>query len=69
VSCPNPVADLNEHLLYHNILGGYDLSKDFASLASLENAMLVAVTEMNSKEDIDEFCHMLAGGDHDHHHE
>ena len=32
------------------ILGGYDLEQDYPELA---NHMLIAVTEMNSKEDID----------------
>ncbi len=63
VVCPEPVVAFNEHLLHHSILGGYDLSSDWPSLG---NAMLVAVTEMNSKEDIDNFCHVLAGDDHDH---
>jgi len=50
IACPVPVEDINEHLLDHGILGGYDLVKDYPSL---ENHMLVAVTEMNSREEID----------------
>lgn len=50
VRCPESVEDINNHLLDHGILGGYDLSTDYPSL---QNHMLLAVTEMNSKEEID----------------
>lgn len=49
LECPRPAAEINAHLLEHNILGGYDLGKDYG----LENHLLVAVTEMNSREDIE----------------
>jgi len=45
-----PVAEVNAHLLEHGILGGYDLGQDYPSL---KDHMLVAVTEMNTKEEID----------------
>jgi glycine dehydrogenase subunit 1 len=48
--CPKPVQEINDSLLENGILGGYDLSKDYPQL---ENCMLLAVTEMNSKDDID----------------
>jgi glycine dehydrogenase subunit 1 len=57
VKCPLPVAEINEHLLDHGILGGYDLGEEFPDL---ENHMLVAVTEMNDKEDIDLLVETLA---------
>jgi glycine dehydrogenase subunit 1 len=57
VRCPQPVAIVNEILLDHDILGGYDLSQDYPKL---NNHMLVAVTEMNSKEDIDLLVETLA---------
>ncbi len=38
------------------IQGGYDLSVDYPHLG---NAMLVCVTEMNTKEDIDQFVQAL----------
>jgi glycine dehydrogenase subunit 1 len=61
--CVNrPVAEVNAHLLDHGILGGYDLGQDYPSLA---NHMLVAVTEMNSKEDIDTFVEVLSEVSHD----
>lgn len=50
VRLPVPVAEVNAHLLEHGILGGYELGKDYPGL---ENHLLVAVTEMNSKEEID----------------
>ncbi len=51
VNCPLPVAKINARLLENGILGGYDLG---------ENRMLIAVTEMNSKEEIDVFTDLLA---------
>jgi len=56
VKCPKPVEEINDHLLDHGLLGGYDLGKDYPDL---ENHMLIAVTEMNSKEQIDFFCEAL----------
>jgi glycine dehydrogenase subunit 1 len=50
VRCPRPVAEINAALLQHNIVGGYDLSLDEPQLG---NAMLLCVTEMNSKAEID----------------
>jgi glycine dehydrogenase subunit 1 len=56
--CVNrPVAEVNEHLLEHGILGGYDLGQDYPALA---NHMLIAVTEMNSKEEIDTLVEVLS---------
>ena len=56
VCCPQPVEQINTHLLDHGILGGYDLGKDYPAL---KQNMLVAVTEMNTKEDIDIFVDVL----------
>jgi len=50
VECARPVAEINAALREQIIVGGYDLSKDYPHLG---NAMLVAVTEMNTKEQID----------------
>jgi glycine dehydrogenase subunit 1 len=47
---PAPVAEINAFLLEYGILGGYDLGQDYPSL---KDHMLIAVTEMNSREDID----------------
>ena len=65
VKCPKPVDELQEHLLEHGILGGYDLS---GSYPEFENCLLIAVTEMNSKQDIDDLCLVLKGGHHHHEH-
>jgi glycine dehydrogenase subunit 1 len=60
--CPKPAAEINAHLLDHGILGGYDLSQDYPSLP---NHMLIAVTEMNTKEEIDMLAEVLAEVSHD----
>ena len=62
VKCPSPVEEISQHLLEHGVLGGYDLGKDYPSLS---NHMLIAVTEMNSKHEIDVLCHVLREGSHD----
>jgi len=54
--CPQPASEINEYLLDHGILGGYDLGQDYPSLA---NHLLIAVTEMNSKEEIDTLVEIL----------
>jgi glycine dehydrogenase subunit 1 len=61
--CVNrPVEEVNAHLLDHGIIGGYDLGQDYPAL---KDHMLVAVTEMNSKEDIDMFVEVLSEVSHD----
>ena len=61
--CVNrPVQEVNEHLLEQGIIGGYDLGQDYPAL---KDHMLVAVTEMNSKEDIDTFAQVLSEVSHD----
>ena len=50
VKCPQPAQEINDQLLQHNLLAGYAVGKDYPGL---ENYLLVAVTEMNTKEDID----------------
>jgi glycine dehydrogenase subunit 1 len=50
VRCPMGVDTIQEHLLEHGILGGYDLSKDYPGL---KDHLLIAVTEMNSRAEID----------------
>ncbi len=47
VSCPEAPAKINRRLMERNILGGLDVSDRF------ENGMLLCVTEMNSRQDID----------------
>ena len=62
VCCPAPARDINAHLLEHGILGGYELEKDYPEM---ENHLLVAVTEMNTKDEIDMLCEVLAEVDHE----
>ncbi len=51
LKCPKPVSEINETLLHDfGIVGGYDLGKVYAGR---DKDMLVAVTEMNTKEEID----------------
>jgi glycine dehydrogenase subunit 1 len=61
VHCPKAVEKINQHLLDHGILGGYDLGSDYPSL---QDHMLIAVTEMNSREQIEQFCDVLAEVSH-----
>ena len=50
VKCLRPVTEINNHLMERGIIGGYDLGKDYADL---QDHMLIAVTEMNTKDEID----------------
>jgi glycine dehydrogenase subunit 1 len=56
VRCPKPVAEINAHLLEHGFLGGYDLGQDYPAL---DQHMLLAVTEMNTKAEIDALVDVL----------
>ena len=66
VGCPRPVADLNQALLEQGILGGLDVSPGAGAglrpgLRGLpEHAMLLCVTEMNTREEIDRLVEGLA---------
>lgn len=62
IRCPQPVADINAHLLEHGFLGGYDLGQDYPSL---KYQMLLAVTEMNTRDEIDALVDVLAEVSHD----
>jgi glycine dehydrogenase subunit 1 len=50
VGCPRPVADINAALLERGIVGGYDLGADDPRR---ERQMLLCVTEMNDRAEID----------------
>jgi glycine dehydrogenase subunit 1 len=56
VKCPKPVAEINDLLLSVGIIGGYDLGKDYPHL---EGHMLLCVTEMNTKDEIDTLVAVL----------
>jgi len=61
--CVNrPVDEVNAHLLEHGIIGGYDLGQDYPSL---KDHMLIAVTEMNTKEEIDMLVEVMKEVSHD----
>ena len=56
VRCPKPPSEINEALLERDIIGGYDLGRDYPHL---ENHTLLCVTEMNTKEEIDHLVEAL----------
>jgi glycine dehydrogenase subunit 1 len=56
VRCPRPAAEINAALRERGIVGGYDLADDAPHLG---DAMLLCVTEMNSKEEIDALVEAL----------
>ncbi|MCH8281494.1 MAG: aminomethyl-transferring glycine dehydrogenase subunit GcvPA [Chloroflexi bacterium] len=59
IQCPASPNSINQRLMEKNILGGLDLSgPDFET--GFINPMLLCVTEMNSKEDIDALVAALA---------
>jgi glycine dehydrogenase subunit 1 len=63
VRCPRPVAEINACLLDDwGIVGGYDLGRDYPHL---QDHMLLCVTEMNTREEIDRLVEAL-GGEHGH---
>lgn len=56
VKLSKPVSEVNEKLLEKGIIGGYDLNRTYPDY---ENHMLVAVTEVRTKEEIDTFVKEL----------
>ncbi|WP_025026230.1 aminomethyl-transferring glycine dehydrogenase subunit GcvPA [Caldalkalibacillus mannanilyticus] len=58
IKLSKPVKEVNQALLSQGIIGGFDLSQDYSEL---ENHMLVAVTEVKTKEEIDRFAQVLEG--------
>jgi glycine dehydrogenase subunit 1 len=61
--CVNrPASEVNAHLLEHGILGGYDLGQDYPAL---KDHLLIAVTEMNTKSEIDALVEVLSEANHD----
>jgi glycine dehydrogenase subunit 1 len=56
INTPAPVSEINDLLLDHDILGGYDLGQDYPNL---DHHTLIAVTEMNSREEIDHLVEVL----------
>ena len=59
VRCPRPAKEINDYLLDEwSIIGGYDLGRDYPHL---KDHMLLCVTEMNPKEEIDLLVEALGG--------
>jgi len=57
VRCPRPVREINDYLLDEwGIIGGYDLGRDYSHL---EDHMLLCVTEMNPRGEIDALVEAL----------
>ena len=56
VQCPKPVGEINQALLEEGIMGGYDLQPDYPEAV---NKMLVCVTEMNDRTQIDRLIQVL----------
>ena len=58
VRCPENISvdEINARLLDEGILGGYNLERDYPDL---KNCMLMAVTEMNSRAEIEALCDAL----------
>jgi glycine dehydrogenase subunit 1 len=58
VQSSRKASEINAELLKHNILGGYDLVKDYPGM---ENALLFCVTEKRTKQEIDKLVEILKG--------
>ncbi|MGO4887128.1 aminomethyl-transferring glycine dehydrogenase subunit GcvPA [Anaerobacillus sp. MEB173] len=58
VKLDKPVQDVNKQLLQQGIIGGYDLGRDYPEL---DGHMLIAVTELRTKEEIDILAKALGG--------
>jgi glycine dehydrogenase subunit 1 len=56
VQCPMPVAEINRMLLDWDIIGGYDLGRDYPHLG---DHMLLCVTEANTRGEIDDLVTAL----------
>jgi glycine dehydrogenase subunit 1 len=62
IRCPQSASEINAHLLEHGILGGYDLSQEYSQL---NQHLMIAVTEMNSKDEIDTLVETIKEVNHD----
>ncbi|MDR6224704.1 aminomethyl-transferring glycine dehydrogenase subunit GcvPA [Desmospora profundinema] len=58
VKLAKPVGMVNQALLQQGIIGGYDLGRDYPEY---EGAMLLAVTELRTREEIDGLARVLEG--------
>ena len=58
VACPRPVERINDALLEEGMIGGYDLGQHYFHL---QDHMLICVTEVNAKDEIDRLVEVLGG--------
>ncbi|MBC7225000.1 MAG: aminomethyl-transferring glycine dehydrogenase subunit GcvPA, partial [Anaerolineae bacterium] len=56
VRCPKPAREINEALLDQGIIGGFEVGK---VCPGLDDCLMFCVTEMNSREEIDELVEAL----------
>jgi glycine dehydrogenase subunit 1 len=57
IRCPMKPSEVNDLLLDHDILGGYDLGQYYPDLSQ---HMLFAVTELNTRDQIDHLVEVLS---------
>jgi len=62
VCCPGPAAEIISHAMDHGILAGVDLGDTYPDM---KNYLLIAVTELNPREEIDALIDLLGEADHD----
>ena len=60
VKLPAPASEINAILARENIIGGYDLSRDYPELG---NAMLLCCTEQRTREEIEKLARVLGDCD------
>ncbi len=58
VKLPKPVSEVNDELLNEGVIGGFDLARHYPQK---ENQMLLAFTELRTKEEIDHLATVLGG--------
>ena len=56
VSCPKRAFEVNQKLLEAGIIGGYELGREYPGM---DDCLMIAVTEMNSKKQIDQLVSAL----------
>ena len=62
VECPKNVSAINQHMLEHGLIGGLDLE---TVNPKFKNQMLIAVTELNSRDEIDLLVDLLKEARHE----
>ena len=60
VQTPIPPSEINKRLLEHKIIGGLDIS-GYPEVEGADNAWLLCVTELNTKEQMDKLLAVLEG--------